>query len=325
MVAKLKNIILISASLLIALFLVELVLRSVGPLYTIGPIVTVYDHQYGKRLKKNFSAELIAPEFTTTFSTNSYGFRGPEPQSLPHQPILFLGDSYTVGHGVNDGEDYPGIIRGALLTSYGEHAPQVVNAGMGDNGNGRWLKFLRSEGKGYDPSLVVLQLYANDFYDNLNEGLFELSSDNRLVENPVSPEDIVRKIQRFVDKVPILYDSHAISLLNHARAKFKYDYLYNPETTSNEDLLTYRLLEEVISLCNQEHWPVIAVCLGMEGERLAKLKRLFNERDILMMRIPNHEERPDLYYEVDGHWNARGHSFVADLILQELKLDSAEL
>ena len=44
-----------------------------------------------------------------------------------------------------------------------------------------------------------------------------------------------------------------------------------------------------------------------------------------MMRIPNEEERPDLYYEVDGHWNAQGHSFVADLILSEIKFEDAEL
>ena len=123
---------------------------------------------------------------------------------------------------------------------------------MGNNGNGRWLKFLRSEGRNYVPSLVVLQLYANDFRDNLHEGLFELSSGNRLVEKPVPPESIVSKIQRLVDKVPAFSDSHAIALLNHARAKLKYDYLYKAETDSKEDLVTYLLLEEIISICKRE-------------------------------------------------------------------------
>jgi hypothetical protein len=325
MVAKLKNIILIFASLLIALFLVELVLRSLGPLYTVGPIVTVYDHQYGKRLKKGFSAEIIDPEFTVTFSTNSYGFRGPEPASFPHHPVLFLGDSFTVGHGVSDGEEFPEVVRQGLLSLYGEGAPPVVNAGMGANGNGRWVKFLKLKGGDYAPRLVVLQLFANDFFNNKYEKLFELSVDKRLVEKQVPSEGLIRKIQWFVDKVPIIYDLHLFGLLNHVRARFKYDLFCNSETTSNEDLLTYRLLEEVISVCDQQRWPVIVIYHGIEGERLAKLKSIFKERDILMMRIPNQDERSDLYYEIDGHWNARGHSFVADLILNELKLDSGEL
>jgi len=96
--------------------------------------------------------------------------------------------------------------------------------------------------------------------------------------------------------------------------------------TSEEDLLTYRLLDEVLSLCHQNKWPVIAVSLEVEGERFEKLKSLFEARDVHLMRMPSQEERPDLFYEVDGHWNTRGHAYVADLIVRELnKLDPAAL
>ena len=314
-----KNLILLFASLLIAICIGEFILRQLEPTYSIGPSVTIYDPSYGKKLKKNFSNVLIYPEFTITFSTNSYGFRGPEPLSFPNRPILFLGDSFTVGHGVNDGEAFPDLIRKSLSKRYGKNIIPVVNAGIGDNGNGRWVKFLKDKGKRYDPRLVVLQLYANDFNDNLNEGLFELSPEYELVEKEVPAESNARKIQRFVDNIPGLSSSYLIGLLNKVRAKLKYEYVYKTETTVEEDTLTYRLLEEVISLCNQGHWPVIAISIGIEGLRFSRLERIFNEKGVTLIKIPNHEERPDLYYEVDGHWNKRGHSFAAELIMEELR------
>ena len=121
------------------------------------------------------------------FTTNSLGFRGPEPDSFPNHPILFLGDSFTAGYGVNDDEESPALIRKALAKRYGAHRIPVVNTGLGDSGNGYWIKFLKKEGKRYDPRLVVLELCETDFEDNIREHLFGLSSLGELEELPVPP------------------------------------------------------------------------------------------------------------------------------------------
>ncbi len=79
-----------------------------------------------------------------------------------------------MGYGVNDGEEFVARVRETLNERSAEAVP-VINVGMGDNGNGRWVKFLRAEGEKYNPSLVVLQIHGNDFQDNIREQLFELS------------------------------------------------------------------------------------------------------------------------------------------------------
>lgn len=74
------------------------------PVRNIGPTFTEYDSNYGKKLKSNFKCIRIILEFRMQFSTNLLGFRRPEQMSYPHRFNLFLGDSFTLGYGVNDGE-----------------------------------------------------------------------------------------------------------------------------------------------------------------------------------------------------------------------------
>jgi hypothetical protein len=35
--------------------------------------------------------------------------------------------------------------------------------------------------------------------------------------------------------------------------------------------------------------------------------------------VPGKRERPDLYFEVDGHWNSAGHAFAAERVLERLR------
>ena len=324
--STINNFILVLISLIIIFSFCELIVRLFIPVRSVGLSFTVYDPMYGKRLKKNFSTTRVTPEFKISFSTNSYGFRGPELPSHPSRPILFFGDSFTMGYGVNDGEEFPSLIREALAEQYGTHVVPVINTGMGDNGNGRWIKFLRSEGKFYNPRLVILQLLENDFRDNLDERLFELSSNNELRELPVPPISKTRIIQNFVDKIPGLSNSHLFGLVNQVRWLLAKKPSASPsEQTASSmsydkgDHLTYLLLEEVIAKCDYEGWPMLALIIDIDGHRLRKLKLLLQEKKVPIIRLPSKKVRPDLYYTIDGHWNSRGHSYASELIMGKLR------
>jgi hypothetical protein len=188
-----KNLALSLIALLVGIGISELIVRSFVQVRDVGPSFTVYDPLYGQTLKKSFSARRITPEFTMRFTTNSDGFRGPELGMLSSRPILFLGDSFTMGYGVNDGEEFPAPVR-AALSQRGSKMVSVINAGVGNSGNGRWAKFLRAEARRYNPALVVLQIHANDFGDNIRERLFELSPAGELIELPVSSVGGERRI-----------------------------------------------------------------------------------------------------------------------------------
>lgn len=312
------------SSLLFSVLAGELVVRAFVPVRNVGMDYTTYDPVYGKALKPSFSTVRHTPEFTMRFSTNSLGFRGPEPDAPLDHPILFLGDSFTEGYGVDDGEEYPDLVRRALAAA-GDRVP-VVNAGLENNGNGRWLKFLRNEGDRLDPCLIVLQLMKNDFRDNVYERLFELDERGDLVELPVQPPGIVRRLKSsVVERVPGLSSSHLVGLLGQTlttirmrRAGFDPMQADSIDTVQASDRLTFRLLDACLDLCERRGWPVLGLIVGVDGERRAALERAFESRSLPTAYVHDWNDRPNLYYASDRHWNVEGHRLAARRVLDRL-------
>jgi len=301
----------------------ELFVRIFVPVRNLGPTFSEYDPYYGKVLKKNFRCVRIAPEFTMSFSTNSYGFRGPEPTQFPKNGILFLGDSFTSGYGVNDGEEFPDRVRAALHHTLGKASPPVVNAGLGNTGNGYWLHFLEKEGKQYDPRLIVLAFCENDFADNLREQFYFIDSLGKLRENSApATQEGARVVQRVIEAIPGLPYSHLVGL---AREFFSEGVssstrpIPNPEAISlPTDELTFRIVGEVLRLCRRQGWPTILLTIDTRGSRLERLRRLAAMAETPVLVAPLKKERPDLYFHIDGHWNAAGHKFVSAMLLDSL-------
>lgn len=315
-----ENLVLMGLSVLVGLILCELTLRMFVSIRNVGPAFSIYDPVYGQRLKTRFYTQRTSPEFTMRFSTNSLGFRGPEPKSFPYQPILFLGDSFTEGYGVNDGEEYPALIREFVGECYGENAVPVVNAGIGRNGTGRWLKFLKAEGPQFAPRLVVFQLFANDFEDNVRERLFDVTPDGELVELPVSPGGTVRVVQTLIEAIPGLAYSHLVGFARQVYWHFTRKQVELDSSEANKDKgrrydrLTFRLVEEVLALAESQGWPVLGLLVGVDGERLEQLQQIFRRRNIPFVEIAGNHNRVDLYYQVDQHWSAFGHRHAAKLV-----------
>jgi hypothetical protein len=46
-----------------------------------------------------------------------------------------------MGYGVDDDKEFPELVRRSLVKTYSKNFIAVVNSGIGDNGNGRWIKF----------------------------------------------------------------------------------------------------------------------------------------------------------------------------------------
>jgi hypothetical protein len=84
--------------------------------------------------------------------------RDPEPTKPVTDGIVFIGDSYTMGYGVQDNGAFPAIVR-ASLESRGITVP-VLNTGMGDNGNGTWVKFFDHDVLRFRPRIVIFQSHG---------------------------------------------------------------------------------------------------------------------------------------------------------------------
>ena len=324
----LRNAGILFLSAAVSICLAEILVRSFVPVRDVGPVFSVHDPVLGKRIKASFTAERITPEFRMRFTTNSLGFRGPEPDGFRLRPILFLGDSFTLGYGVSDGEEYPARVSAELRRRYGKAAPPVVNAGIGNSGNGFWVKLLQREAEAMQPRLVVMQIFENDFADNLDEKLFALEPGGSLRDLPVPAPGVMRRMEALIQAVPGLSYSHLVGLLREVRAPtFGSQAKSVPEARRQQgldpsDQLTFRILEEAISICEGRGWKVIGLLVGLSHAHEAAAKELFARRKHPVVLIPAKSERPDLYYKVDGHWHAGGHVFVADRVLEALELET---
>ena len=316
-------------SLLAALAVCELALRAWVPIREVGPTVTTYDPFYGKALRRSFSVQRTAPEFTIRITTNSLGFRGPELGALSRRPILFLGDSFTLGYGVDDGQEFPALVGRSLRERDPEHATPVINAGLGNNGNGRAVKLLRAEGPEYDPALVVLQIHFTDFEDNVRDGLFELTPAGELRERAVPSPSRARRIWELVEGLPIVggvSSSYLVGLLRQSRWIRHGIQTHPGQDAPTENLpvddevsLTIALLQEAVTICERAGWPVLAVPINVPDAPRAAIERMFSSHQVPVVVIPRKSERPDLYYTIDGHMNATGHVFTAERILAAIE------
>jgi lysophospholipase L1-like esterase len=308
---------LLVGSICVALASAEIVIRLFVPVRDVGALFTDTDPIMGKRIKKNFHTVRVTPEFTMTFTSNSFGFRGPEAAMLPVRPVVFLGDSFTMGFGVSDGEEYPVLIKEMLDASFGKNAIEIVNTGMGDNGNGRWIKLLRADVERLKPRLVVLQVAANDFNDNVREALFSVLDNGVLVEAPVKVGR-ARTLERISDAIPGLSSSHFYALVRQVVASLLSRAPAAPAPEGYADRLTVRLIEEAVSICQKREYPIVAVLVGLSGVRLARIQSIFESRQIPVLVAPTKVERPDLHYKIDGHWNAAGHVVIARAVFDRL-------
>ncbi len=301
-------------SAVIAVLGCELIVRVFVPVRNVGPTFSEYDPVYGKRLKKNFSCTRTAAEFSMRFSTNSYGFRGPEPPSFPVGGILFIGDSFTSGYGVNDGEEFPALIAQHLTAPSEAGTVPVVNAGTGNTGNGYWLRFLEAEYDRYDPRAVVLGFCVNDFLDNAVEQLYRVDQHGRLHETGMMPrQEAARGAQAVIEAVPGLAYSHLVGLARQVFSESGAPPASDGVGTA--DSLTYALVDTVLAFCALRGVPAILLQIGVDSVAARQLDALAGRHGAASLRAPSKADRPELYYKTDGHWNAAGHRAIASALL----------
>lgn len=311
-----KGLLLSGLMTLVMLGVLELFVRAFVPVRQVGPAFSVHDPVLGKRLRPSFTATRVSPEFEFTIETNSLGMRDPEPTGPLTGGVVFLGDSFTLGYGVEQDEAFPALLR-QRLHAVGVRVP-VLNMGIGNAGNGRWLKLLESEVPAYQPEVIVLQLLSNDFSDNLRERLYELDPKGKLVARPIPPPGWARAIQTAVDAVPGLSHSFLVGLASQAvggqSLSFRARPAVPPSMQQETDGLTYALVGAAVRRARALGARVLVLLVHVQGHRRGRIAEIVEPLGASLVDAPPKTDAPELYYEIDGHWNARGHREAAELL-----------
>lgn len=142
----------------------------------------VWDHTRGTPgifLSDAVRGQRLAPGYAGWFAgvpvhINSLGFRDPREYSLQKPPqtfrILVLGDSVTFGHGATFETTYPFLLEQRLRDWRPDVAWEVWNLGVPGYNTRQELSYLQEVGPRFDPDLVIIGFYPNDFTGNESTG-----------------------------------------------------------------------------------------------------------------------------------------------------------
>lgn len=134
----------------------------------------VSDDRAGFRLAPGFTGRIERDGVVTEFSTNSLGMRGPEPGPKTAPRVLALGDSYTFGWGVPQGEEWIRVAAEEAARRLGGTPVDGWNGGVNGYGTEGAIATLERVGSALQPDVVLLGFFANDFTDNLLGPVYEV-------------------------------------------------------------------------------------------------------------------------------------------------------
>jgi hypothetical protein len=121
------------------------------------------DAVLGQRLAANYDGWFAG----VPAHTNALGFRDPRDYSIDKPPntfrILVLGDSVTFGHGALFETTYPYLLEQRLKAWRPGINWEVWNLGVPGYNTAQELAYLHEAGPRYQPDLVIVGFYPNDF------------------------------------------------------------------------------------------------------------------------------------------------------------------
>jgi hypothetical protein len=238
--------------------------------------------------------------------------------------ILFLGDSFVFGSG---GVEY-GRRFTELLESW---APQVevINAGVPGYSPDQEFLFLQSEGYRYQPDLVVVGLFRNDFSEAFQpfnasihrpKGRLEYEGGELRFHAPAFGV-LFRAVQ---SSYVLALTDQRLALSSRFGRRLQFGPL--PDRTTRQEALR-RLLLAMGEFSRQRGAAFAAVHFPMKSETERHpvqhvLDAVAAHDGLPVLDVHGAIERPDEsaspFFERDVHLNERGHARVAELLVQFL-------
>jgi hypothetical protein len=197
----------------------ELLVRMVAPQPT-HPSQFSWDPDLGAiPVPRQHGRRIIPGILDFSYTNNSIGLRGSREYQYTKSTeyrLLFLGDSFTYGHGVDDNDTFASLVE-TNLHAWGLQA-EVINAGVSGTGTEYALNFFLKRGLRYRPDIVSLFFMTNDFVDNANHRYYTVTPENTLIPRPLGNDFIQSK--QWLTRIPfyqwLISWSHVTNLIKRA-------------------------------------------------------------------------------------------------------------
>src|SRR5262245_39181724 len=291
--------------------------------------------------KPNLRLRFRRPEFDALVEHDAEGWRQPKPPqpAVPTSRILVVGDSFTWGWGVSQGQVFTDLLQAALPATVA-----VYNRGVPGFGTAQEYLLLQRElaARAYDA--VVLMFYMNDLSDNISarqgrRPYFELvDGELRARNQPALP--VVNPVGHFLREHSRAYAfvQFELELLRseERRVGNERDYRTAPAVDFHDVpgyAVTARLLGEIQRLAHKHGARFFLVYIPQRSEIEldapfpyvrsihAMVDDIARREGIPLLDLspPFHQHAKageQLIYPIDAHWNPAGHRVAAAALLE---------
>ncbi|MDY6974183.1 MAG: SGNH/GDSL hydrolase family protein [Thermodesulfobacteriota bacterium] len=356
-ILKLKNLLLLALSGIVAFLLSEVIVRIVAPQHLNGIIITSSD-KWGYSIPiKNWEARFEFEDRKGYYRFNEYHLRG-GPLTKGTKKILVVGDSFTLGVKVKEEDTFVRRLQRLADTNFGPNEFQFLNGGCGGWGTSEYVAFVEDFGEKIKPVAVMVFLNADDIGRSLNNSLYLLESPGSLELKKVKIEwSALSKIKHTVNKIPLYYwlveHSHLVQMCRLAALKFLKEEVFvqqpqcmpGPPVRKNLKVdpnyakaFGRALFQRLNAWCRNHNVHLFVVTTGWNGfypvEDWAELneptavflmetQRIFEEDNIPFHDLGPYfktlrDVRGDFMIPRDGHPNEAGHKLIADRVWEWL-------
>ncbi len=257
----------------------------------------------------NFKARAMRrPEFISHFEINKYGLRqrDMEKQLAFEQRVLFLGDSFTVGLGVEEEEMFTNRISRRL----NELGIGVINGGQTGYCITQEYNFARKLLDQHYYNHIFLCLFlSNDIRGDYFQGYkkIDVKHGYRLL-----------KARAFKNEAADYIRTHSYTFMYvkaFIKKKLRKPKGLEPEGFNHNSKLA---IQDIIRLCDEQGIGLTIMLIPNFQKEIPheeEFKNLFEERGIDYFKVA--VQRDD-YFPIDGHWNRKGHGTASEAILQHI-------
>lgn len=222
--------------------------------------------------------------------------------------VIVLGDSLTMGLGVELHESYPKVLEKMLKSR--PRTFEVLNLGVGGYNMPQKIEVLRRKGLSYNPDLILFQYSADDVVDKNIEKDFERRALNAFAEeNSISVNDIDENTRRNLHRQVL---DGIFEKVREDPSEFsellvsQFDQLNRIVEAEDIRVLLFtiqsRMLDNVI----------LRRTAGSHGWELLELDSIYNEFDKSKLYV---------YYPNDPHPSVMAHEIIARRIFEKLSQD----
>ena len=325
----LLRLILLGGSLLFALAIAEVAVRAFFPINDGRSNMKLDGQPITDWFEPGSVYRQISNEYDALTTITDKGHRVPGSEGNPE--VIFLGDSFTYGYGLNDDETIAAIYCRTLGTA-------CANLGLPGSGTERQLARLRQfvEAYHWKPREVKLFFFGmsgsfsagNDFVDNYNYGRrADALARGQRPQRDASPPSLAGRIISW--QSALMEYSHLVR-----RAKFYWGPLLKSMIVNDPGEqriaqaleFTARALNEFDEYSRQVGFeykvyllmPVQDLIRRTDGDTLAALSRV-SPKPVISVAPALVDSPASYYYAFDGHLNPAGSRRVAEFVIAQDK------